>query len=815
MNTRGKNNSLNRLTRKVAYAIVAAVTITSTFTMVPQKVEAASQPKIHYITINDNNNAIVVECDGHFGMIDSGEDSDRPDGSDWRYPLRPGISTIGYERQVISYMKSIGVNSSNLDFYIGTHPHSDHIGSADEVIREFKPKRVYIGEYSDSMVYNSSNLWDNLYVYDKMIAAANDVGATIIQKFTEDTTKDLSAIDEADGAVSKKSGRDIIVVSWSGDNGFDDKRPQQLNVVIERRKLSQDEDEVLLEESTDESDVSSENETSETEISEEDIENADELLSNNTDDEEDIKTVDQVDEVVVAEEELPEEDVPEENVATDDVAADEEIEEISHPSYIEEEILVEESYIENNINLVVETISQSVDLQEEAKWETIESLTMSANELGQWEIEPEMEFEEGYEYRLVCDEIENYSLEADNDSFVIYARYQGNDMENVALEDGFSIAAEDGKTEVGDASFMLGSNMRITIMNTDVDRYKGWNDANDFSWGVLVEANDKRVFCSGDINNINGCEDKLLSELGHVDLLTLGHHGFKGSSSSKFVKGLNPSKIVICGTFNAISNAYQFNGPGVFDTLLEMGNKGTRIYATGLYSDRLTGLVFNFDSNMSNNIPDVYTFGTTNPDSAQSKSMLLKGGRISQELNCFWECNGVWRFFENSYLASKSKWVIQNGKYYYLDERGDYVTGWHKVNGIWYHHRSTGALDCSKWYKENGSWYYLKPSGAMAVGWQKVGSKWYYLKNNGIMAVGWLKLGNKWYYLESSGAMASGWKYINGHYYFFSGEGSMVNGWREIGKKWYYFDEYSGKLATSTWIGNYYVNANGVWVDTR
>ena len=73
-------------------------------------------------------------------MIDSGEDSDYPDGSDPRYPLRNNVYTgEGFEQQVIDYMHRVGVTQDNFDFYLGTHPHSDHIGSADEVIREFHP----------------------------------------------------------------------------------------------------------------------------------------------------------------------------------------------------------------------------------------------------------------------------------------------------------------------------------------------------------------------------------------------------------------------------------------------------------------------------------------------------------------------------------------------------------------------------------------------------------------------------------------------------------------------------------------------------
>ena len=47
---------------------------------------------IHFLTLNHNTDAILIECDGKFGMVDSGEDNDYKDGSDHLYPLREGIT---------------------------------------------------------------------------------------------------------------------------------------------------------------------------------------------------------------------------------------------------------------------------------------------------------------------------------------------------------------------------------------------------------------------------------------------------------------------------------------------------------------------------------------------------------------------------------------------------------------------------------------------------------------------------------------------------------------------------------------------------
>ena len=91
-------------------------------------VEASGETKIHFISLNSTTDAILLESNGHYGMVDSGEDWDYPDSEE--YPLREGVTKgIGYEQQVIHYLKQLGVEK--LDFYIATHSHSDHIGSGD------------------------------------------------------------------------------------------------------------------------------------------------------------------------------------------------------------------------------------------------------------------------------------------------------------------------------------------------------------------------------------------------------------------------------------------------------------------------------------------------------------------------------------------------------------------------------------------------------------------------------------------------------------------------------------------------------------
>ena len=76
---------------------------------------------VHFIDVGQGD-SILAESDGHFLLIDAGE-NDQGD-------------------TVISYLEEAGVEA--LDYVIGTHPHSDHIGGLDDVIRAFDVETVIL-----------------------------------------------------------------------------------------------------------------------------------------------------------------------------------------------------------------------------------------------------------------------------------------------------------------------------------------------------------------------------------------------------------------------------------------------------------------------------------------------------------------------------------------------------------------------------------------------------------------------------------------------------------------------------------------------
>lgn len=75
--------------------------------------------KVHYIDVGQGD-AILIQKDGENMLIDAGENE--------------------YGEVVVDYLKKNNV--SKIDYIIGTHPHSDHIGGLDTVIQNFDINKV-------------------------------------------------------------------------------------------------------------------------------------------------------------------------------------------------------------------------------------------------------------------------------------------------------------------------------------------------------------------------------------------------------------------------------------------------------------------------------------------------------------------------------------------------------------------------------------------------------------------------------------------------------------------------------------------------
>ena len=177
-------------------------------TALADETTGGSQLKLHFIVpdpIWRNQDAIVVESideDGHssYGLIDGGY------GSTWstsdpsyvnRYKegdkYNPDRLANCYLK-TLDYLDELGISEGDVEFYIGTHPHSDHIGIAKELILKYRPNVIYTPEYKDEYLKPSTdtftntdgervsgeNLYDNQYYYDRIVEAAHEIGVPLV-----------------------------------------------------------------------------------------------------------------------------------------------------------------------------------------------------------------------------------------------------------------------------------------------------------------------------------------------------------------------------------------------------------------------------------------------------------------------------------------------------------------------------------------------------------------------------------------------------------------------------------------------------------
>ena len=146
----GRNlRAKNRLSEKLDSALLPAA---------PQT-PGTARDCIHFLSTGSSD-AILLESDGHFAMVDAGEDTDNPRGF-------PGLELPGFEQEVLAYLKAHAANADgkvHLDFVLGTHSHSDHLGGFDTILADpdVIVDKAYLKKYDASKIReNEIAEWDN------------------------------------------------------------------------------------------------------------------------------------------------------------------------------------------------------------------------------------------------------------------------------------------------------------------------------------------------------------------------------------------------------------------------------------------------------------------------------------------------------------------------------------------------------------------------------------------------------------------------------------------------------------------------------
>ena len=93
-------------------------------------------------------------------------------------------------------------------------------------------------------------------------------------------------------------------------------------------------------------------------------------------------------------------------------------------------------------------------------------------------------------------------------------------------------------------SFVFGD-FTVEFVNTAENKFTQAAGENGNSIGINLTKGDKKAFLAADFTNDGGFETALAEQIGDIDLLKIGHHGYFGSSSPDFLRTLTPD-IAIC-----------------------------------------------------------------------------------------------------------------------------------------------------------------------------------------------------------------------------------------------------------------------------
>lgn len=751
----------------IGLALIGALWL-STSTAIPALAQTSSNDRIHIMT-HTYSDCIIIESNGLFGIVDSGEDNDYPDGSDARYPLRDGITIgQGHEDEVIAYLYSLGVTQNNLEFYIGTHPHSDHIGSADEIIREFHPKRVYTPAYDDSLIGPSNLLWDNQYVYDNLITAAEELNIPVILNL--DPSAPLIPTEYGTLSVEDITATTFDVV----DNAPDDPSV---------------------------SDPSQETGENETNLSGHvgnpcfNLGNFSiEIVNYGTDYQTtSANTGNNFSWGVIAEAygkhaflggDIDNTDGDESRLA----------ETVGHVDLIK---LNHHGGGRSNtapfIDALTPTYSFQTGRQSKLWGETYTSLIRTGTRMFASDVMARQglssfiaSFSPSGVYVNAMDGVIHYDITEEYPFVYVHL-------------DGYPYPLYGWQTFNGHTYWFENSaSPAVACWLYDANQWYWLNEYGEKSTGFTT-INDRRYLFNDDgvlytdqWVDYDGARYRV-NEAGEVQF---GWFALDGKSYY-----LDPATgAMASGVYPIGDTTYYFFDDGSLRTGW-IEEDGTWHYYTGTSDKPQTGWIKDNGLTYYADKQGERLTGWQSIDHHwyyfDSAGVMSQGWKkldnawyyldpVSGKMATGWfTANGTW-YFANSAGVMQTGWLRKQGIWYYLDAvNGDMKTGWFTVDGVWYFANTSGAM-LTGWVNDEGFWYYLSSSGAMATGWFKAGGSWYYANESGVMQTGWLWDNYAWYYLSDSGAMCTGWQWINGDWYYLFPSGTMATGWQYLSGTWYY-----------------------------
>ena len=749
-----------RLVKSVSYGLLAFLCV---LIVLSQKVNAdtitaGSGNRIHFINTKakSGSDAILLESNGHYALIDMGEDYDFPDGSDPRYPSRWGISMRNYqvlEDRLIRHLDQIGVKK--LDFIIGTHVHSDHIGGADEILNRYQVGKFYLKKYSDDRITSHWGLWDNLFNYDNALRSAQKRVVTLVQNISDEDSH------------LKLGDMDIQLYNYKNEYDsegnlkkvLDDNSNSIVSVVTvagKRIYLGGDLD---------------------------NAEGAEDKLG---------PVIGKV-------------DMMKWNHHYDATVSNT----INFLENLSPKMIIQTTGGDINVASTREYLQKKNIQVLRASSQTQDATVFDINDKGFTNVSntfpdipvvDEKWYQEGgyWKYRLADGEMAIGWKEIGGATYFFNGKGQMQAGRWLHLNDDW------GENAKGN-DYYLNSNGKMQT--------GGWfkldghwyyiqsNGARRFS--ELSEIGGKKYLFAADGKMLTGHQvfngkKMFFSESGALQTAGKPSTWQKIDSDWYFY---DEDGLKTVGKKNINGSTYYFNQEGVMQTGWAFVDGHWNYFAssgamkTGWVKDQDTWYYLDKDGIMLTGKQDI--------------------NGVRYYLNASGAMQTGWKWLENNWYyyansgAMKTGWIKDNEKWYYLNQDGIMQTGKQEINGTRYYLNTSGAMQTG-WQWLDKHWYYYADSGAMKTGWLKDQGTWYYLENQeGIMLVGFQQVDGKQYYFSASGAMQTGWKWFDNHYRYFEANGAMKTGWIKDKGIWYYLNPEDGIML----VGLHKVNDDHYYFD--
>ena len=722
-------------------------------------ISTASGNRIHFINTKGatGSDAIILESNGHYALIDMGEDYDFPDGSNPRYPARFGISTNnGYvlEDRLFRHMKYLGVKK--LDFILGTHVHSDHIGAADEVLKRYPVGKLYLKKYTDERITSKWRLWDNLFNYDNALKTAHEKGVTVVQ--------DIKAEDSR----FKLGDMDIQLYNYKNEYGpdgklkkvYDDNSNSLVAVVSvagKRIYLGGDLDNA---------------EGAEDKLGPV-IGKVDMMKWNHHYDAKISNTLPFLDSLAPST--------------------------VVHTSSSDANLASTRDYLKKKNIQVVHASSQTQDatvfnISNTGFTNVSDSFPNIPTVTEKWYKE------DGYwKYRLSDNQMAiGWHRLDDGDYYFFNGKGQ--------MQASKWLHLVDVKDKVEGNWYYLNSNGKM--------QYEGWFNQGG-SWyyisstgarlyNELAEIGGQKYLFDKDGKMLTGLQvfnGKKMFFASNGSLQTQGRaSSWQKLGSSWYYYDKDGIRTV--GLKQISGATYYFDNNGVMKTGWAFVDGHWNYFAssgamkTGWVKDKDIWYYLDKDGVMLTGLQEI------------------NGSRYY--LNASGAMQTGWKWLDNHYYyfessgAMKTGWLKDKDIWYYLDKEGVMLIGFQEIDGSRYYLNASGAMQTG-WKWLDNHYYYFASSGAMKTGWLKDKELWYYLDKEGVMLTGLQEINGSRYYLNTSGAMQTDWKWLDNHYYYFTSSGAMKTGWFKDKGLWYYLDK-EGIMLTGLQDINgarYYLNASG------